>query len=213
MDPMVIKYVGLSGIVYGLHGLLAVAQVALGLFLLANGKILLSEKKQLGKWATRFGLTVNERFSQNPINGWLMILTGVALLLPILGLPHWLAIAACPLAIYWIIALRKGDETNEMSKSGSWARKGLIIGAVLVFGFTIWEGKDLVRSAAIITYKAAYYEMTEVQGWQKTNNPNVPQVGELPPDFELTDVHGQQTLRLSDFRGKKPVVLLFGSFT
>jgi hypothetical protein len=46
---MVIKYVGLSGIVYGLHGLLALAQIALSLFLLANGKILLSDKKHLGK--------------------------------------------------------------------------------------------------------------------------------------------------------------------
>ena len=213
MDPMVVKYVGLSGIVYGLHGLLAAAQIALGLFLLANGRILLSDKSQLGKWATRFGLTVNERLRLNPLNGWLMIATGAALILPILGLSHWLAVVACPLAIYWIAALRKDDGTGETKKSGSWARTGLIAGAVLVFGFTIWEGSDLVRSAASITYKAAYYEMTEVQGWQKTNNPNVPQVGELAPDFELTDVPGQETVRLSDFRGDRPVVLLFGSFT
>ena len=213
MDPMVVKYVGLSGIVYGLHGLLAAAQIALGLFLMANGKILLSDKKQLGKWATRFGLTINERLSQKPLNGWLMIVTGAGLILPILGLPHWSAIAACPLAIYWIIALRKSAETAEMSRSGSWVQKGLIIGAVLVFGFTLWEGNDPVRSSVSITYKAAYYEKTEVQGWQKTNNPNVPQVGELAPDFELTDVHGEETVRLSDFRGNRPVVLLFGSFT
>jgi peroxiredoxin len=55
--------------------------------------------------------------------------------------------------------------------------------------------------------------MKEVQGWQKNNNPNVPKVGEMAPDFELTDVTGTQTVRLSDFRGKRPVVLLFGSFT
>ena len=210
---MVVKYVGLSGIVYGLHGLLAAAQIALGLFLLANGRILLSDKKKLGKWASRFGLMTNERLSHNPLNGWLMIATGAALMIPILGLPHWFAIAACPIAIYWIVALRKIDETAVADKNGSWARKGLIAGAVLVFGFTIWEGSDLVRSAVSITYKAAYYEMTEVQGWQKTNNPNVPQVGELAPDFELTDVHGEKTVRLSEFRGTRPVVLLFGSFT
>lgn len=213
MDPMVVKYVGLSGIVYGLHGLIAVAQIAIGLFLLANGRILLSDKKQLGKWATRFGLTVNDRLSQNPLNGWLMIATGAALIFPILGLPHWFAVVACPIAIFWIIALRRDPSTTETRKRGNWAQKGLIVGAVLVFGFTIWEGSDLVRSAVSITYKAAYYEMTEVQGWQKTNNPNVPQVGELAPDFELTDVHGKETVRLSDFRGNRPVVLLFGSFT
>jgi hypothetical protein len=213
MDPMVVKYVGLSGIVYGLHGLLAAAQIALGLFLLANGRILLSDKKKLGKWATRLGLMANERLSQKPLNGWLMIATGAALIFPIFGLPHWFAVVACPIAIYWIMALRRDTFTTETRKSGNWAQKGLIAGSVLVFGFTLWEGKDLVRSAAVVTYKAAYYQMTEVQGWQKTNNPNVPQVGELAPDFELTDVHGEKTVRLSDFRGKRPVVLLFGSFT
>ena len=213
MDPMVVKYLGLSGVIYGLHGLLALAQIALGLYLLVNGKILLSDKQQLGKWATRLGLTVNGRLSQKPLNGWLMIGTGAALILPILGLPHWLAIAACPAAIYWIIALRNGDQSGAARKSGSWVQKGLIAGAVLVFGFTVWEGKDLVRSAASIMYKTAYWRKTEVTGWQKTNNPNVPQLGELAPDFELTDVHGETTVRLSDFRRKRPVVLLFGSFT
>ena len=112
-----------------------------------------------------------------------------------------------------IPALGLTDYPTEEIKRGSWARKALIAGAVLVFGFTIWESQDLVRSAASITYKAAYYRKTEVDGWQKTNNPNVPQVGELAPDFELTDVHGQDIVRLSDFRGNRPVVLLFGSFT
>ncbi len=32
--------------------------------------------------------------------------------------------------------------------------------------------------------------------------------GTLAPDFELTDVQGN-LVRLSDFRGKKPVVLAF----
>lgn len=32
--------------------------------------------------------------------------------------------------------------------------------------------------------------------------------GEPAPDFELTDIHGS-LVRLSDFRGRKPVVLAF----
>jgi hypothetical protein len=142
-----------------------------------------------------------------------MIVTGIALILPVLGLSHWITVAACPIAIYWIIALKSSTEIVARKKGAGWVRNGLMISAVIVFGFTIWEGKDLVRTAAVITYKAAYWEMKEVFGWQKTNNPNVPKVGELAQDFELTDVHGVKTVRLSDFRGKKPVVLLFGSFT
>lgn len=40
-----------------------------------------------------------------------------------------------------------------------------------------------------------------------------PAVGATAPDFELKTQHGDQTVRLSDYRGEKPVVLIFGSFT
>lgn len=42
---------------------------------------------------------------------------------------------------------------------------------------------------------------------------NHPQVGEQGPDFELPFGDGTGTLRLSSFRGVKPVVLVFGSLT
>lgn len=37
--------------------------------------------------------------------------------------------------------------------------------------------------------------------------------GDLAPDFSLRTLDGKGTVRLSDFRGKKPVVLIFGSYT
>ncbi len=37
--------------------------------------------------------------------------------------------------------------------------------------------------------------------------------GDLAPDFSLRKVKSDETVRLSAFRGKKPVALLFGSFT
>lgn len=40
-----------------------------------------------------------------------------------------------------------------------------------------------------------------------------PAVGDRAPDFTLSSPDGKETIRLSDFRGKKPVVLVFGSFT
>jgi peroxiredoxin len=39
-------------------------------------------------------------------------------------------------------------------------------------------------------------------------NPNLITPGELAPDFELNDVNGN-SIRLSSFRGKKPVVIAF----
>jgi peroxiredoxin len=51
------------------------------------------------------------------------------------------------------------------------------------------------------------------KAWQKKYDAKAPRVGDLAPDFELTDVSGEQQVRLSDFRDQKPVALVFGSFT
>ena len=53
----------------------------------------------------------------------------------------------------------------------------------------------------------------EANAWRDTHEPDAPKVGELAPDFELKDVAGTESVRLSDFRGKRPVALVFGSFT
>jgi hypothetical protein len=40
-----------------------------------------------------------------------------------------------------------------------------------------------------------------------------PDVGQSAPDFRLGAIDTRKTFALSDYRGKKPVVLVFGSFT
>lgn len=42
---------------------------------------------------------------------------------------------------------------------------------------------------------------------------DVAKIGSIAPDFTLTTQDGKGTIRLSDYRGKKPVVLVFGSYT
>ena len=49
--------------------------------------------------------------------------------------------------------------------------------------------------------------------WQKKYGPLAPKKGDVAPDFDLMDADGQDRVRLSDFQGKKPVALVFGSFT
>ena len=49
--------------------------------------------------------------------------------------------------------------------------------------------------------------------WQKKYDALAPKAGDMAPDFELRDVTGQHSVRLSDFQGQKPVALIFGSFT
>ena len=49
--------------------------------------------------------------------------------------------------------------------------------------------------------------------WHRQYGSKAPKRGELAPDFELRGANGENPVRLSDFRGKKPVALIFGSFT
>jgi len=213
MDPMVVKYLGLAGITYGTHAFLAVAQILLCVYLVASGILLLSSKESVGAWARRFGLVVSWETQKNGLKSWLMIATGIAFILPLFSVSYWIAVAACPIAIFWILSMTSGLTDPDVRSNGKISRYLLSLSAVLIFGFTIWEGRDLVFAGWDVNYKAIYWRHKEVTVWQKDNNPNVPKIGELAPDFELTDNTGEKHVRLSDFRGKKPVVLLFGSFT
>ncbi len=49
--------------------------------------------------------------------------------------------------------------------------------------------------------------------WQKRFDGLAPKVRDVAPDFELHDVNGENSVRLSDFQGRKPVALILGSFT
>jgi len=49
--------------------------------------------------------------------------------------------------------------------------------------------------------------------WQKKYESTAPKIGEPATDFELFDSEGIRKIKLSDFRGKQPVGLVFGSFT
>jgi len=44
-------------------------------------------------------------------------------------------------------------------------------------------------------------------------NKLAPKTGDLAPDFTLYDISGTESVTLSDFRGVKPVALVFGSYT
>ena len=49
--------------------------------------------------------------------------------------------------------------------------------------------------------------------WQEEFDALAPKAGAQAPDFNLSDATGQRSVRLSSFRGHKPVALIFGSFT
>lgn len=53
----------------------------------------------------------------------------------------------------------------------------------------------------------------EANIWQKKYDLLAPKTGDLAPDFIVYDIDGNDPVRLSDYRDRKPVALIFGSFT
>jgi len=56
-------------------------------------------------------------------------------------------------------------------------------------------------------------ERNQQRAWQKQYDSHAPKEGDVASDFELYDTDGKNAVRLSDFEGKKPVALIFGSYT
>ena len=55
-----------------------------------------------------------------------------------------------------------------------------------------------------------------VPNWETTKKlmaRPAPAVGDSAPEFSLKTLDGRETYALAQFRGKKPVVLIFGSYT
>ncbi len=53
-----------------------------------------------------------------------------------------------------------------------------------------------------------------IQAEHREREAHAPNVGDPAPDFELPVLGDRkQTVRLSDFSGKRPVALIFGSYT
>ncbi len=53
----------------------------------------------------------------------------------------------------------------------------------------------------------------DARAWHERYDPLAPKAGDRAPDFELRDANGENPVRLSHFRGQKPVALVFGSYT
>ncbi len=57
------------------------------------------------------------------------------------------------------------------------------------------------------------HNRAEAMAWQREHDARAPRVGDTAPDFELSDTTGTHTVKLSSFRGDRPVALVFGSYT
>ena len=95
----------------------------------------------------------------------------------------------------------------------SWRTVG---GAVVVAGVLFTAGRTGAQASEQgqpRTPAAEKSQPAEQRQGRGQRPPDKLKVGDLAPDFTLKSLDGPRKVTLSDFRGKRPVVLIFGSYT
>jgi peroxiredoxin len=75
------------------------------------------------------------------------------------------------------------------------------------------ENQMTIISELVNEAKTTFQYRQKYSTLQKKLDRKAPKAGDMAPDFTLFNVTGTESVTLSDFRRKKPVVLVFGSFT
>lgn len=198
-------------IAMGVHVVAAVLQAGLALFLIASGAYALAGAAVDSVWARRLGLTIGG-VAVSRVSAGLRIGLGVLLVLPFLaGAPTIVSLLAGVLAFGALLLAERAVPT-DVAPQGRMARRVAVFAAAAVALFIVWEGEDGLALAVALTTNMSEWRVHELE-WQHEKDVNAPKVGDLAPDFELQDPEGRAAVRLSDFRDKRPVVLVFGSYT
>lgn len=193
----------------GIHALLLVVQLALAAFLIGSGAHALLLPEGDGPWRRRLGVTDGSGPAARGL-GALRVVLGTALLLPaVLGAPFIVSLVASVGAFALLVGIERGLEDRAR---GRWVRTAAIGSSALVAAFILWEQDDALGLGVGIAANAGEWRAHE-RTWQLENDRRSPKVGDLAPDFELQDPSGRTAVRLSSFRGKRPVALVFGSYT
>ena len=196
---------------YVVHGAIVALHAGLAAFLLATGAHGLLAPGRDGPWLRRLGITTGGAPRGRGSAG-LRVVLGMALLAPFaLGAPMAASLLAAIAAIVVLVGEERGLAAAER-RSGRLARIAAVASAAVAILFMLWEGEDNLALGSGLLFSMMEWRSEEVD-WQLALDPRSPKVGDLAPDFELQDPEGRVQVRLSDFRGKRPVALVFGSYT
>ena len=198
-------------LVYLLHGAIVFFHASVAGFLLVTGSLGLFAPDFDRVWLRRLG-AISIGLSNTRRLGAVRTLLGLALLAPlVLGAPMVVSlIALIGTAVF--LFLRERDVPTADKPRGRFIRLTAIAFAISSAVFMLWEREDNLVLGIDLLVNSMKWRNEEL-AWQVAMDVKSPKVGDLAPDFELQDPDGNVRIRLSDFRGKRPVALVFGSYT
>jgi hypothetical protein len=194
-----------------IHGAIVLLQLGLGLFLAATGIQNLFFSESDTPWLRRLGAVPIVAAATVRIGSFRLGLAALLFLPLITGAPFAFSFAACLGALVLLLFLERGIPA-ELIRSGRLMRRAALTACIVLPAFMLFEGEDGLDLGVELIATMQGWRTHEVD-WQQSNDLQAPKVGDLAPDFELQDPSGTKLVRLSDFRGKRPVALIFGSYT
>lgn len=78
---------------------------------------------------------------------------------------------------------------------------------------TFQSARGLVLIGIVGALAAAAGAQERPRRRARTDGPPAPKVGEVAPPVKLARLGGESQVDIAEFRGKRPVVLVFGSYT
>ncbi|MBW2295350.1 MAG: hypothetical protein JRG89_22470 [Deltaproteobacteria bacterium] len=194
-----------------IHAAIVAAQLGLCVFLGATGIHNLFFPASDTPWLRRLGAVRIVATASKRIGGLRLGLATLLLLPWITGASFAFSFAACLAALALLLFLERGIPADTIG-AGRIVRRAAMTASFVLAAFMLFEAEDGLDLGVELFATMQGWRTHEVD-WQLANDVEAPKVGELAPDFELQDPNGETVVRLSDFRGKRPVALIFGSYT
>lgn len=197
---------------YLAQSLFVLAQAGLAAFLLVSGIADLFFYGRGGKWSKRFALVSKIPEAQRNLVGLTKLVLCLILLCPlVLGVTYMASVSAAIAVFFLLVWVEAGIEPDARGPGRS-MRYLMMALAVISLSTTLFQRYDNLEAGYRI-FSRAIKQRVRVLAWQKEENEKAPKVGEMATDFELLSADMKRRVRLSDFRNRKPVALIFGSHT
>lgn len=195
---------------YSWHRILIIMQIALVAYLVISGLMNIFGYKLNNVITRNLGFWMDLPEDKLRKAGIIKIFLAIGLLLPVLfGLSHIITLVFLVATIAFFIFQEKILTTYKFQ--GLIFRYAVMVVSAISFAYTTWAGADILAEGKdIITRMRTNWDL-ELE-WQAKSDQNSPKVGQIAPDFTLKDTEGN-SITLSSFRGKKPVAMVFGSYT
>lgn len=195
---------------YSIHGIFAGIHAGIALVLLTSSLLNIFSRRTDIFGLRYIGFSNNISGHRRKLFGISQLAVATLLALPLfIDIPFWTAQLSFSCLAFTIIIYQRLPKLSA-DNSGKISRYGILFFSLLALVFVQYEKTTPLGAIKIIANDVMHYRPLE-QAWQDKFDIQAPKIGQQATEFTLLNSNGKTTSKLSDFIGKKPVVLFIGA--